>query len=164
MGTVTYSEAAVAEALNTHFVPVRVNVTEEAAKPLTERYRQVWTPDLRVLGPDGFEYDRWYGYLPPFEFLPQLLVAGAHARLRRHDFAGAAAVYEEVLSRFPTSAAAPEAQYFLGVARYKETHEGQELMRQWRRLREVYPHSIWRVKQCFTEPVLQPASATTRAA
>ncbi len=160
----TYPEAVVAEALNTYFVPLHVNVTEESANPLIERYRQAWTPDLRVLGPDGFEYDHWYGYLPPFEFLPQLHVARAHARLRMGDFARAAAIYEEVLNRFPTGAVAPEAQYFLGVARYRESHEGQELRRQWRRLREVYPHSIWRVKQYFTEPVPQPASAATRAA
>jgi hypothetical protein len=116
---------------------------------------------VRVLAADGFELSRWNGYLPPFEFVPQLLVALGQARLRLHDEAGAA-LYEEVLSRFPTSAVAPEAQYYLGVARYKAGHEGADLAKAWHRLQTRYPEtwhrlqtrypeSIWRVKQSFIE-------------
>src|SRR6266849_5291961 len=112
MSTVTYSEPAVATTIDRCFVPVQIDVTQDASKPLVERFRQVWTPDLRVLASDGFELDHWNGYLPPFEFLPQLLVGLAHARLRSHDEPGAAAIYHDVLQRFPTSYVAPEAQYF----------------------------------------------------
>ena len=86
-----------------------------------------------------------------FEFVPQLLVALGQARLRLHEEARAAALYEEVLSRFPTSAVAPEAQYYLGVARYKASHEGADLAKAWHRLQTRYPESIWRVKQSFIE-------------
>jgi hypothetical protein len=134
-----------------HFIPLQVNTMENWGKPLVERFRQVWTPDVRVVDGGGFDLYRWNGYLPPFEFLPQLLVALAHARLRLHDEAGAAAVYEDVTRRFPTSAVAAEAQYFLAVSTYKASHDGSDLGRNWQRLQKRYPDSIWRVKQSFSE-------------
>jgi hypothetical protein len=148
---VTYPEPAVAKTINERFVPVQVNTQEESAKPIIERFRQIWTPDLRVLGPDGFEYYRWNGYLPPFEFMPQLLVGQAQALLRQNALSSAAAIYEEVVQRFPTSEVAPEAWYYLSVSKYKATHEGNDLLRGWRQLQTRYPDSIWRVKQIFTE-------------
>ena len=83
---------------------------------MVECFQQAWTPDLRILSPQGVELYHWNGYLPPFEFLPQLLVAQAQACLRRQDPGSAAEVYRDVLERFPTSAVAPEAQYFLAVS------------------------------------------------
>jgi hypothetical protein len=151
LDTVTYPEASVAAAISTHCVPLQVNTQAGSGAAVVERYRQVWTPDVRVLAADGFELYRWNGYLPPFEFLPQLLVALGQARLRLHDEARAAALYEEVLSRFPTSAVAPEAQYYLGVARYKDSHEGADLAKAWHHLQMRYPESIWRTKQSFIE-------------
>ena len=78
----TYPEPAVATTINQHLVPLQINTQQEAGTPVIERYRQIWTPDIRILGADGFEYYCWNGYLPPFEFLPQLLVAEAQAYLR----------------------------------------------------------------------------------
>jgi len=148
---VSYSEPAVADEINQRFVPVQVNVQTGVAKPLVQRYRQAWTPDLRLLAPDGFELYRWNGYLPPFELLPQLLAAQAHGLLRLDDLARAAAVYAEVLQRFPSSAVAPEAQYFLAVSKYKASHESHDLLGGWKVLQARFPDSIWRVKQSFME-------------
>ena len=61
------------------------------------------------------------------------------------------AVYEEALRRFPTSTAAPEAQYFLAVSKYKASHESSDLLGGWKEPQDRYPDSIWRVKQSFTE-------------
>jgi hypothetical protein len=151
LGAVTYQEPAVADTISQRFVPVHVNALEESSKPLVERFRQIWTPDLRILGSDGFEFYRWNGYLPPYEFLPQLLVGQAQSCLRMHDEPGAAAVYEDVLRRFPTSEFAPEAQYYLAVSKYRRSHEAEDLLGGWRKLQGRYPDSIWRVKQSFTE-------------
>lgn len=147
----TYPEQSVADTINERFVPVQINTQEEAGHPVVKRYRQVWTPDLRVLDPDGFEYYRWNGYLPPAEYLPQLLVAEAQAHLRMHDEPRAAASFDEVVRRFPTSAVAPEAMYFFAVSKYKASHEGRDLVGNWRKLQSRYPASIWRVKQSFSE-------------
>lgn len=151
MGTVTYPESSVAAAIAAHCVPLQIDTQDGSGADVVAHYRQVWTPDLRVLDADGYELYRWNGYLPPFEFTPQLLVALAQTRLRLHDEAGAAALYDEALTRFPTSAVAPEAQYYLGVSRYKASHKGVDLSKGWHRLQSRYPESIWRVKQSFTE-------------
>ena len=115
----TYSEREVAATIPALFVPCQVNVQTEAAKAPIQRYHQAWTPDIRLLAPDGSELYAWQGYLPPFEFLAQLLAGEGNARLRLSELTRAAAIYEDVLHRFPSSAVAPESQYFLAVARYK---------------------------------------------
>lgn len=147
----TYPDAEVANTINQHFVPVQINTQEDRNKQVVEHFRQIWTPDIRILGSDGFDYYQWNGYLPPFEYLPQLLVGDARALLRRHDESGAAEIYHEVLRRFPTSAVAPEAQYYLAVASYKASGQGKDLAAGWHQLQTQYPNSIWRVKQLFTE-------------
>lgn len=151
LGAVTYPEPAVVQTIHKYFIPVQVNTQDEGCESTVERYRQAWTPDIRVLDPDGFDYYYWNGYLPPFEFVPQLLAGLAHARMRMQDNSGAAAMYEEVLRRFPTSAVAPEAQYWAAVTRYKDSHEGKFLAGGWRELRLRYPTSPWRIKQLFIE-------------
>jgi tetratricopeptide (TPR) repeat protein len=148
---VTYREPTVVDAIHERFAPVQINTQEESARPLIERYRQAWTPDVRVLAPDGYEMYRWNGYLPPFEFAAQLLVAQGQALLRMGDLDRAAGVYEAVLTRFPTSAVAAEAQYYRTVARYKASHERNDLSAGWDQLQSRYPESIWRTKQSFRE-------------
>jgi hypothetical protein len=149
---VTYPEAAVADVIGGRFFACQINTQEEANAGIVHRFRQTWTPDLRVLDPEGVELYRWNGYLPPYEFLAQLLVAEAHAWLRLGDNQRAADGFSAMLDRHPTAACAPEAQYFLAVARYKDSHEAGDLMGGWHRLRGRYPESTWRVRQSFSEP------------
>jgi hypothetical protein len=149
---VTYPNAAVKEAITQRFVPCRIDTLDASNAPLVQRFREAWTPDLRVLDPDGVELYHWNGYLPPYEFLAQLLVAEAQGWLRLGENARAAGVFAEVLERMPTAACAPEAAYFLGVARFKATHEAKDLVMAWHALRTRYPESTWRVRQSFGEP------------
>ena len=128
MSAVTYSDAQVIETITARFVPVQINTQEAAGQPLVQRFYQVWTPDLRVVSPNGVDLYLWNGYLPPAEFVPQLLVAQAQTLLRLQDEPGAAAVYRQVLERFPPSAVAPEAQYFAAVALYKHRHNASDLL------------------------------------
>jgi len=130
-----------------------MDTQEDWGKPVVQRYRQAWTPDIRVVGPDGFDYTFWNGYLPPNEYVPRLLVAQAMAYLRMQNNARAAGIYQEVLDRFPTSAATPEAAYFFAVARYKDSHQADDLrgVKGWKRLQTRYPLSEWRLKQSWTE-------------
>ena len=151
MERVTYPEPAVAGTINNSYIALQINTKESAAKPIVERYRQVWTPDLRMLDADGFEYYRWNGYLPPFEFLPQLLVSEAHARLRQKKVEIAADLYNEVVERFPTSRVAAEAAYYAAVADYRTSQDSADLMKGWEKLRSRYPSSDWRLKQSMTE-------------
>jgi hypothetical protein len=151
MGAVTYPEAAVGEAITERFIPVQVNTQDGSGTEAVTRYRQAWTPDVRVLGADGFEYHSWNGYLPPFEFIPRLLVGQAHALIRQGRDPEAAEVLDDVLRRFPSSHAAAEAAYYLAVARYRHSHEPGDLLGNWERLRHRYPASVWRLKQSMVE-------------
>ncbi|MDE2572107.1 MAG: tetratricopeptide repeat protein, partial [bacterium] len=85
------------------------------------------------------------------EFAARLLAGVAHARLRLRQYAEAIALYEETLRRFPSSAAAPEATYFLGVCEYRADPDGNDLRKQWHRLQSKFPQSEWRIKQSFIE-------------
>jgi TolA-binding protein len=73
------------------------------------------------------------------------------AHLREKRFDRAEALYVEVLRDYSTSYAAPEAQYYLGVSRYRRDPESDELLTQWANLRSRYPGSEYRVKQSFKE-------------
>jgi Tetratricopeptide repeat len=136
-------------------VPLQIDTTDDAHAPLVQRFRQIWTPDLRVLDPDGFEYDAWQGYWPPTEFTARLLLGRARALARQNRLQDAETAYEEILRRFPRSYVAPEAAYWRAVCRYKRTHEPDDLLSGWARtLHTRYPHSQWRTAQSFTEPPL----------
>ena len=145
----SYPEVPVREAIERLTVPFQLDNTADANQPVLDRYRHVWTPDLRVLDVDGTELYRWGGYLPPAEFAPQLIAAVAHARLRRKEYDQAKALYEEVLRRFPTALVAAEARYFLGVSGYRATHNQSDLLHAWHDLEKSHPESEWTVKQNF---------------
>ena len=135
---------------------MHIDTTEQSNSGMVERFRQIWTPDLRVLGPDGFEYDAWQGYWPPSELTARLLLGRARALARQRREEEAEAAYEEVLRRFPSSYAAPEAAYWRAVCRYKRTHEPNDLLGGWRRtLHTRYPDSQWRTAQSWSEAPLR---------
>jgi TolA-binding protein len=146
---VTYPEVPVREAIERLTAPFQIDNTADANQPLLDRYRHVWTPDLRVLDVDGTELYRWNGYLPPAEFAPQLIAAVAHARLRRKEYEQAKALYEEVVRRFPTALVAAEARYYTGVSAYRASHNANDLLHAWHDLEKSNPESEWAVKQDF---------------
>jgi len=135
--------------VHTNCVPIQVDNSVAANQPIVDRFRHVWTPDLRVLDADGYELYRWNGYLPPAEFAAQLLAALGHARLRLKQYDRARAHYEDALRRFPTALAAPEASYFLAVTNYRKTEEANALLHGWHDLEKTYPTSEWTVKQNY---------------
>lgn len=136
-----------------YFLPVQIN-TQDGSPTTSEtvkRFRQVWTPDLRIIDGEGAELYRWNGYLPPTEFLPQLLVGRAQALLRSDRGEDAATAFADVLRRFPTAFIAPEAAYFTAVSKYRSTHDAPDLLENWSHLQRRYPLSDWRTKQSFVE-------------
>ncbi len=149
----TYPDQAVQSAITEYFVPVQIDTQDgsQATADAVQKFRQVWTPDLRILDADGVELYRWNGYLPPHEFLAQLLAGRAHALLRSGQDSDASAAYQDVLRRFPTSLVAPEAAYFAAVAAYRGSGEAPDLIGNWEKLQHRYPASPWRLKQSFIE-------------
>jgi hypothetical protein len=148
---VTYPDESVIAALVDNAIPLQIDNTVKEHFTMLHRLHHIWTPDVRVLDHNGDELYRWDGFLPPAEFVPRMLCGFGMAHLREKRFDDAEKHYVDVLRRFSTSYAAPEAQYYLGVTRYRRNPEGEELLEEWTQLRSRYPSSEYRVKQAFKE-------------
>ena len=144
----TYPLDSVKEAITAHAIPVQIDNSDPKNNQFLHTIHHIWTPDMRIMHSDGYELYRWDGFLPPFEFIPRLQCAFGLALLRFDD---AERCYVDVLRRFSTSYAAPEAQYYLGVTRYRRDPDSDEMLTQWAELRSRYPSSEYRVKQSFKE-------------
>jgi len=151
MDAVTYPSVSVRDALQEYAVPIKLDNTNAANNALLHKLHHIWTPDFRVLTTNGDELYRFDGFAPPAEFVPRVLCGIALANLRCKRFDRAEAIYERVLREYSTSYAAPEAQYYLGVARYRRDPDSDELLTQWAQLRSRYPTSEYRMKQSFKD-------------
>jgi len=144
LGAVTYPDLTVANLLNTYFIPVQVNIEE--VSELADRYLAKWTPNLNVLdGKENVIY-KIEGWLPPSETAAMLILARGHYFLHYKKFQDAVTDFEKVLSTYPRSSFAPEAQYYKGVGRYLDSHEVDELKEEWIALQRFYPASTWAVR------------------
>ncbi len=121
------------------------------SKTIIQRYKQVWTPTILVLSPQGDVYHEWSGYLPPDLYLAQLYLGLGKAALKEDRNEDAGRHFDRVAEQYPDSDAAPEALYWAAVTRFKGSGKGVDLQEGWRRLRERYPDSAWRQKQSFME-------------
>jgi hypothetical protein len=148
---VTYPQPPVAQAILEHSIPVQFDNSKKEHQQFLHGIHHIWTPDVRILNHDGYELYHFDGFLPPPEFIARTLCAFGMAYLRLKRFDKAEAVYVDVLKRFSTTYAAPEAQYYLGVARYRRDPNSDELLTQWANLRSRYPASEYRVKQSFKD-------------
>jgi tetratricopeptide (TPR) repeat protein len=148
---VTYPNISVRDLLLEYGIPVQLNNTDAANNKYLHSIHHIWTPDVRILNHNGDELYRFDGFLPPAEFAARLLCAIGMAYLRSKRFDQAEAAYVRLLREYSTSYAAPEAQYYLGVTRYRRDPDSDELPTQWAQLRSRYPNSEYRVKQSFKE-------------
>jgi Tetratricopeptide repeat/Thioredoxin-like domain len=130
------------------FLPARVHVKEDAAdfRRFGERYGARWTPTILVLDPDGVERHRIEGFLPGEEFLAQLTLGLGHLAFQAGRWSDAERFFREVVDRFPKSDAAPEALYWAGVSRYKETKDPAALTETARAFSQRYQGTSWATK------------------
>jgi TolA-binding protein len=143
-----YTDPRVVRFIEESFVPVRVHVKENAAdfKRLGERFGAQWTPTILVVDAKGEERHRIEGFLPADDFLAQLALGAAHAAFAAGDFAGAARMFDDIVSKYPSTDAAPEAQYWAGVSRYKATGDASALKETARRFTERFQDTSWAKK------------------
>lgn len=130
------------------FLPARVHVREQAAefKRLGERYEAQWTPTILLIDPQGEEQHRIEGFLPADEFLGQLMLGLGHAAFHHQGWAQAEQWFRQVVERFESSDAAPEALYWAGVARYKGSGDGAALAETARAFRDRWEETSWAKK------------------
>jgi hypothetical protein len=143
-----YPDPRVIDFVTQHFIPVRVHVKDNAAdfRRLGDRFDARWTPTILLVDDSGTERYRIEGFLPADDFLSQLALGRAKAAFARQDYAAAERLYRDVLERFPNTDAAPEAQYWAGVSRYRGTNDAGALKATGQAFRERYQDSAWAKK------------------
>jgi hypothetical protein len=143
-----YSDPQVGELVNSRFVPVRVHVKDDADefKRLGGMFEAQWTPTTLIVDAPSTERHRIEGFLPKDDFASQLELGFAKAAFARGAFDEAARAFESVIEKYPKTDAAPEAQYWAGVSRYKATGDAQALGDTTKRFRERYADSTWAKK------------------
>lgn len=143
MDTVTYPNPEVSRFLSTHVVPVKLLYN---AQPLAEKFRVVWTPTLVILDSDGTELYREEGFLPPERLIPALMLGMGKVKIHARKFKDAITYLSELVTKYPKSEEAPEALYFAGVARFRETKDLQTMHDVYEVLSKKYPRSSWTIK------------------
>jgi len=127
-----------------YFVPVRFHIKEQPGA--FERFGAPWTPTVLLLDSSGAERHRIEGFLPAPDFAAQLLLGLGHAAFSAGRFAEAQRRFGEVLEKYPETEAAAEAQYWKGVARYKETGDGSALGETAEAFQTRYTDTSWAKK------------------
>jgi len=125
-------------------VPLEAHIKENPA--YFHRFSAVWTPTVLVLDSDGTEKLRVEGYLPKAEFRSHLEMGLARIDFMRKRWADAEQRYTQVVERYPDTKVAPEAIYWKGVSRYKQTNDHTVLGEVPKQINEKYPDSVWALK------------------
>ena len=101
---------------------------------------------MLILDENGKERHRIEGYLPRDEFVAQLLIGLARVAFMQKKWKDAEALYDQILTDYSNSTAAPEAVYWKGVSHYKGTNDHTVLGEVPKTLQEKYPDSVWAKK------------------
>ena len=129
---------------------MRIQVREHPE--LMERFGALWTPTILILDPNGKKRHRIEGFLPAADFAAQLLLGLGHAAFAAKSFSEAQRRFGQVLTEYPGGDAAPEAQYWKGVARYKETSDPTALQETYRAFQTRYEDTSWAKKASVWGP------------
>lgn len=99
-----------------------------------------------ILDANGDEHHRFVGFLPPEDFIGQIILGKGKAEFNLESFEEAIQCFQEILVRYPKTDAASEAQYYLGVAKYKASHDPMQLKSNLEILQREYPNTEWTKK------------------
>ncbi len=127
-----------------NFIPLQIDFNK--GKALVKRYRVKWTPTIIILDTDGDEQHRFVGFLPVEDFIAQIILGKGKVQFNLDHFDQAIQCFQEILVQYPKTDAAPEAQYYLGVTKYKASHDPKELKLGLEVLQRDYPQSEWTKK------------------
>jgi thioredoxin-related protein len=140
MDAVTYPNEGVVQFVNGNVIPVRILYNHQ---PLSSQFKVKWTPTLILLDAEGNEVYRNEGFLPPDSLIPALILGIGKLELQRGDYTKATSHFSNIVSKYSESEEAPEAVYFLGVARFKTTHDLKAMKEAYENLKGKYPNNSW---------------------
>ena len=110
---------------------------------MMQKFSVSWTPTLIVLDADGREHYRSVGFFTSEDMIATFMAAKGRWALDTDQLADARALFEEVISLYPAKDAAAEALFFLGVAKYKMSHDPKPLRETYDQLKARFPQSMW---------------------
>lgn len=139
------TDRSVIDLIEREAAPVMIDADESVA--LAKRYHVDWTPAFVIADEKGKELERWVGYLPATDFMAQMTLSKGLAAFHLGRFDEAGREFEMLIDDYPDSELVPEAEYFLGIAGFKETGESDGLARACHTLIDRYPDSQW-TKRC----------------
>ena len=138
----TLPDPRVEALLSERFVPFRYDVLAEPDR--MKEYVAAWTPTMIVLDGQGREQRRSMGFLAPEHFLSEMALAQTTAALELEHYDDAARFADEALKLSAGDALRhPEALYWQAVARYKTSHNQDDLIGGWKALIADFPDSDW---------------------
>jgi thioredoxin-related protein len=140
MDAVSYPNLKVIEFFEKNLIAVKVLINSQ---PLPKKFRVQWTPTLVLLDAEGEEHNRTVGFLPPDELLPSLMLGIGKSQFDHDEFPQAENTFQRLLAEYPKSDSSAEAAYYLGVSRYKRTHNAEELKKTIQHLQRDFPQSEW---------------------
>ena len=140
MGAVTYPDERVAKFISLNFVPVQIQTSNIA---MMQTFSVSWTPTLLLLDADLREHYRSVGFFKPDDLIATFTTAKGRWALDTDQLPEARAWFEEVISCYPDKDAAAEALFFLGVVKYKMSHDPKPLRETYDELTAKFPQSTW---------------------
>jgi hypothetical protein len=143
MDTVTYPDAAVAEYIQAHFVPVKLSLADDAEAAQARQLVPIWTPTVIVADGRGREVERETGFLPPRDFLAALALGRAKGLFKTARGEEGLKALDVALERHVQSALLPELLYWRGALGYNVRHDRAEFQQHWGRLQREFPDSTW---------------------
>jgi hypothetical protein len=139
-----YPAPPVAQFVSENFDAVRLHVRSHPEA--MARFNAEWTPTVVLLDRSGTERHRIEGFLPTDDFLAQLQLGAAHIAFAEKRYEDAGRLFGEIVTQHGQNEAAPEAQYWAGVSRYKATNDASALQQTAAAFRERYSSSSWAKK------------------
>src|SRR3972149_3554615 len=100
-----FTQDAVIGAIERDTVPVAVDI--DTQKEMCKRYRVEWTPAFVICDNEGNELERWEGYLPKEDFVPQLILSKGLAPFHLQPYAEAPGQSALLIAEHPASELLP---------------------------------------------------------
>ena len=140
----TFEDGNVIKMIGERFIPMMFSSAED--KDLACKYAVEWTPTFIIADDSGNELDRWDGFLPSEEFIPQAILAEGLAHYRKQNYKEAISSLSTVVYDYSKSGFTPQATYYLGICQYKDSEEPSHLEDTYRTMYNRYPESYWTKK------------------